>query len=60
MDGMLVVVNKISAKSNQGVHEFLTKIALIFDIEYENLIKLHGCCVEENQSNFGLWLLGQQ
>lgn len=28
------------------MHEFLTEIQMISDIEHENLVKLHGCCVE--------------
>lgn len=48
-DGTLVAVKKLSAESSQGVREFLTEIAVISDIEYENLVKLYGCCVEENQ-----------
>jgi len=48
-DGTLVAVKKLSAESSQGVREFLTEIAVISDIEYENLVQLQGCCVEENQ-----------
>jgi serine/threonine protein kinase len=48
-DGTLVAVKKLSTESSQGVREFLTEIAVISDIEYENLVQLQGCCVEENQ-----------
>ena len=48
-DGTLVAVKKILAESSQGVREFLTEIVVISDIEYENLVQLQGCCVEENQ-----------
>lgn len=30
------------------MREFLTEIKLIADVEHENLVKLYGCCVEEN------------
>ncbi|KAI8031853.1 Cold-responsive protein kinase 1, partial [Camellia lanceoleosa] len=38
----------LSPESKQGVKEFLTEIRLILDIEYENLVKLYGCCVDED------------
>ncbi|KAF9609467.1 hypothetical protein IFM89_016466 [Coptis chinensis] len=47
-DGTLVAVKVLSALSRQGVREFLTELNVISDIEHENLVKLHGCCVEEN------------
>ncbi|XP_062096959.1 cold-responsive protein kinase 1-like [Humulus lupulus] len=48
-DGTLVAIKVLSAESSQGVKEFLTEINVIADIEHDNLVKLHGCCVEENQ-----------
>lgn len=38
----------LSAESRQGVREFLTELRVISDVEHDNLVKLHGCCVEEN------------
>ncbi|KAF2287333.1 hypothetical protein GH714_039658 [Hevea brasiliensis] len=38
----------LSADSRQGLREFLTEIKLIADIEHDNLVKLYGCCAEEN------------
>lgn len=38
----------LSAESRQGVREFLTELKVISDVEHDNLVKLHGCCVEEN------------
>nr|ABK25075.1 unknown [Picea sitchensis] len=46
-DGTVVAVKQLSAQSKQGVKEFLTEIATISDVQHENLVKLHGCCAEE-------------
>ncbi|GMI79493.1 cold-responsive protein kinase 1 [Hibiscus trionum] len=47
-DGTTAAIKVLSADSRQGVREFLTEINMIADIEHENLVKLHGCCVEGN------------
>lgn len=47
-DGCMVAVKVLSAESKQGVQEFLTEIKVISSIEHENLVKLNGCCVEDN------------
>lgn len=48
-DGKLIAIKVLSAESRQGVKEFLTEINTISKIEHENLVKLFGCCIEENQ-----------
>lgn len=45
----MAAIKVLSAESRQGVREFLTEIQVISDIEHENLVKLYGCCVEQNQ-----------
>ncbi|KAK1439630.1 hypothetical protein QVD17_05450 [Tagetes erecta] len=47
-DGLLVAIKVLSADSSQGLREFLTEITVISDIQHENLVKLHGYCVEGN------------
>ncbi|XP_027354903.1 cold-responsive protein kinase 1-like [Abrus precatorius] len=47
-DGSLAAIKVLSAESRQGVREFLTEIKVITSIEHENLVKLYGCCVEDN------------
>lgn len=42
----IVAIKVLSAEGKQGVREFLTEIKVISAIEHENLVKLHGCCVE--------------
>lgn len=44
----MAAIKVLSADSRQGVREFLTEINVIANIEHENLVKLHGCCVEGN------------
>lgn len=48
-DGTDVAIKVLSAYSKQGVREFLTELNVISNIEHENLVKLHGCCVDEDQ-----------
>ncbi|CAH9143291.1 unnamed protein product [Cuscuta epithymum] len=45
-DGTLAAIKVLSVDSRQGVKEFLTEIVVISGLEHENLVKLHGCCVE--------------
>ncbi|XP_040988332.1 cold-responsive protein kinase 1 isoform X2 [Juglans microcarpa x Juglans regia] len=47
-DGKIAAIKVLSAESRQGVKEFLTEINVISEIEHQNLVKLYGCCVEEN------------
>lgn len=47
-DGRTAAIKVLSAESRQGVREFLAEINVISEIEHENLVKLYGCCVEEN------------
>ncbi|KAJ9153526.1 hypothetical protein P3X46_026954 [Hevea brasiliensis] len=47
-DGTVAAIKVLSADSRQGLREFLTEIKLIADIEHDNLVKLYGCCAEEN------------
>ncbi|MQM11206.1 hypothetical protein Taro_044110, partial [Colocasia esculenta] len=48
-DGTLVAVKRLSSNSNQGNREFLNEIGMISSLHHPNLVKLFGCCVEENQ-----------
>ncbi|XP_031505249.1 cold-responsive protein kinase 1 [Nymphaea colorata] len=44
--GPIVAIKVLSAESRQGAQEFLNEITAISNIVHENLVKLHGCCVE--------------
>ena len=48
-DGTAVAVKVLSAQSRQGLREFLTELNMISVIEHENLVKLYGCCVDQDQ-----------
>lgn len=45
-DGRRVAVKVLSAGSKQGDKEFMSEIASILNIRHENLVKLHGGCVD--------------
>ena len=48
-NGKIAAIKVLSAESRQGVREFVTEIKVISEIEHENLVKLYGCCIEDNQ-----------
>ncbi|CAL5332429.1 unnamed protein product [Camellia sinensis] len=47
-NGNIAAIKVLSPESSQGVKEFLTEIRVISDIEHQNLVKLYGCCVDED------------
>ncbi|KAJ6950566.1 hypothetical protein NC651_004289 [Populus alba x Populus x berolinensis] len=46
--GKIAAIKVLSAESRQGAKEFLAEIQAMSEIEHENLVKLYGCCVEDN------------
>ncbi|XP_016504108.1 cold-responsive protein kinase 1 [Nicotiana tabacum] len=46
--GKMAAIKVLSSESKQGVKEFLTEIKVISDVEHENLVKLYGCCIEDD------------
>ncbi|WZZ03854.1 hypothetical protein YC2023_089775 [Brassica napus] len=48
-DGTLIAVKKLSSKSRQGNKEFINEIGMIACLQHPNLVKLYGCCCENNQ-----------
>ncbi|KAK1404902.1 LRR receptor serine/threonine-protein kinase [Heracleum sosnowskyi] len=49
-DGLEIAVKQLSSRSKQGNREFINEIGLISALQHPNLVKLHGCCIEGNQS----------
>ncbi|XP_061361929.1 probable leucine-rich repeat receptor-like serine/threonine-protein kinase At3g14840 isoform X2 [Gastrolobium bilobum] len=48
-DGTIVAVKQLSSKSRQGNREFINEIGLISALQHPCLVKLYGCCMEEDQ-----------
>ncbi|RWW89396.1 hypothetical protein BHE74_00001662, partial [Ensete ventricosum] len=48
-NGRTVAVKQLSTTSHQGKGQFLAEIATISAVQHRNLVKLHGCCVEEEK-----------
>ncbi|XP_020082371.1 probable LRR receptor-like serine/threonine-protein kinase At1g53430 [Ananas comosus] len=48
-DGTVVAVKQLSSKSRQGNREFLNEIGIISAVRHPNLVRLFGCCIEEDQ-----------
>ncbi|CAN4082163.1 unnamed protein product [Withania somnifera] len=49
LDGTVIAVKQLSAKSKQGNREFVNEIGMISGLQHPNLVKLYGCCAEGNQ-----------
>ena len=45
-DGRIVAVKVLSIESKQGDREFMAEIASLSNASHENLVKLHGGCIE--------------
>lgn len=45
-DGTVVAVKVLSVESRQGEKEFMSEVASMANICHENLVKLHGGCIE--------------
>ncbi|XP_062224013.1 cold-responsive protein kinase 1-like isoform X2 [Phragmites australis] len=48
-NGTIVAVKVLSLESRQGVKEFLNELMAMSGISHDNLVKLYGYCVEEDQ-----------
>ncbi|XP_027156876.1 probable LRR receptor-like serine/threonine-protein kinase At1g53430 [Coffea eugenioides] len=48
LDGIQVAVKQLSAKSEEGAHEFITAMGTISALKHPNLATLVGSCAEKN------------